>query len=85
MVASLRPEEFAEMATLGDIARYHGRTRANKAALSFEGRISTFADLDRHTNQVANALQALGVRRGDCVGYFGKNSDLYFELLSVKI
>ncbi|MBY0563440.1 MAG: fatty acid--CoA ligase [Hyphomonadaceae bacterium] len=81
MAASLKPEEFAQMATLGDIARHHGRTRPDKIALSFEGRQTSFAALDRHTNQAANALAAAGVQRGDAVAYFGKNSDHYFELL----
>jgi long-chain acyl-CoA synthetase len=81
MAASLKPEEFAEMPTIGDIARYHARVRPAQVALSFEGRHTTYAELDRHTNQVANALIASGVKRGDCVAYFGKNSDHYFELL----
>ena len=81
MAASLKPEEFESMSTLGDIARHHGRTRAGNIALSFEGRDTTYGDLDRHTNQVANALIAAGVRRGEAIGYLGKNSDHYFELV----
>jgi long-chain acyl-CoA synthetase len=81
MTASLTPEEFARMATLGDIARHHGQVRPQQIALSFEGRLTTFGDLDRHTNQVAHALAASGVKRGACVAYLGKNSDHYFELL----
>jgi fatty-acyl-CoA synthase len=37
-------------------------------------------DLERHTNQVANALLAASVKKGDRVAYFGKNSDSYFEV-----
>ncbi len=81
MAASLKPEDFAEMATLGDIARFHGRTRPHQIALAFEGRLTAYADLDRRTNQIANALGGAGVGRGNCVAYLGKNSDLYFELL----
>lgn len=80
MAASLKPEEFDLMPTLGDVARHHGRTRGDKVALSFEGRTTTYADLDRHTNQVANALIAAGVKPGDAISYLGKNSDHYFEL-----
>ncbi len=81
MSVSVQPDEFALMPTLGDIARYHGRTRGDRVALSFEGRLTTFAEFDRHTNQVAQALIARGVRRGDCIAYLGKNSDHYFELV----
>lgn len=77
----LTPEEFDQMKTLGDIARFHGRERPNAIALRFEGRDTSFAEFDRHTNQVANALVASGVKKGDRIAYIGKNSDLYFELL----
>jgi len=81
MAASLKPEEFDAMPTLGDVPRYHGRTRGAQAALSFEGRVTTYAELDRHTNQVANGLIAAGVKRGEAIAYLGKNSDHYFELV----
>ncbi|GIK50735.1 MAG: acyl-CoA synthetase [Alphaproteobacteria bacterium] len=80
MAASLRPDEFDMMPTLGDVARHHGRTRADKVALSFEGRATTYAALDRHTNRVANGLIAAGVKPGEAIAYHGKNSDHYFEL-----
>jgi long-chain acyl-CoA synthetase len=73
--------DFDQMPTLGDVTRYHGRVRPASVALSFEGRDTTFADFDRKTNRVANALIAAGLKTGDRVAYVGKNSDLYFELL----
>jgi len=73
--------DFTRMQTLGDIARYHARERPDAAALVFEGRESSFADFDRRTNQVANALLAEGLKAGDRIAYVGKNSDHYFELL----
>ncbi|MGD9981328.1 MAG: AMP-binding protein, partial [Hyphomonadaceae bacterium] len=81
MAASLKPEEFEQMVTLGDVARHHGRTRPSQIALSFEGRHTTYAELDARSNQVAAALVAADVEPGDCVCYLGKNSDHYFELL----
>jgi acyl-CoA synthetase (AMP-forming)/AMP-acid ligase II len=73
--------DFDRMMTLGDVARYHAEARPDAVALVFEGRETTFADFDRHTNQVANALIAAGLEVGDRVAYVGKNSDHYFELL----
>ena len=72
--------DHSQMPTLADIPRYHGRERPNAVALTFEGRITTFGEFDRHTSQVANAQIAIGVRNGDHICYLGKNSDHYFEL-----
>ena len=73
--------DFEQMPTLGDIARYHARERPDAVALSFEGRDTSFAAFDRHTDQVANALLAAGLTKGRRIAYVGKNSDHYFELL----
>ncbi len=73
--------DVAEPGSLGDIARIQAKTRGDAVALTFEGRVVTYATFDRHTNKVANGLIALGVKPGDRVGYLGKNSDLYFEAL----
>ena len=66
--------------TLADIAPTFAASQPDKIALSFEGRDTSFAEFERHTNQVANALIASGVKKGDRICYLGKNSDHYFEL-----
>ncbi|MEZ5959409.1 MAG: fatty acid--CoA ligase [Hyphomonadaceae bacterium] len=81
MAASLKPEEFDLMVTLGDVPRHHGRMRPDQVALSFEGRETTFAQLDANSNRGVAALLAEGVKKGDRICYLGKNSDQYFELL----
>jgi acyl-CoA synthetase (AMP-forming)/AMP-acid ligase II len=78
---SLPDETRSEIHTLGDISRVHGRLRGDKAALAFEGRTTTYAELDRRASQVAHALIASGVRPGDRIAHLGKNTDLYLELL----
>ena len=50
--------DHAQIPTLADIPRYHGRVRPDAIAMSFEGRHTTYADLDRRTNRVAHALLA---------------------------
>ncbi|PZA13326.1 fatty acid--CoA ligase [Rhodopseudomonas palustris] len=77
--------EAAEPATLADVIRAQAKTRGDEIAYEFEGRISSFADFDRHTNQVARALQASGVQPNERIAYLGKNSDIYFELWSGAI
>ena len=71
----------AALGSLGDIARTQAQARGEAVAFTFEGRITRYIDFDRHTNQVANGLIALGVRPGERVAYLGKNCDLYFEAL----
>src|SRR5262245_44675701 len=68
-------------ANLADMVRAQARNRGNAVAFEFEGRLTTFAEFDLHTNRVANALIALGLKKGDRITYLGKNSDFYFELL----
>jgi long-chain acyl-CoA synthetase len=66
--------------TIADIPPTFAQSQGNKIAFSFEGRDTTFEEFDRHTSQVANALIASGVKKGDRVCYLGRNSDHYFEL-----
>lgn len=81
MTASVKPEEFDEMPTLAAMARHHGRMRASKIAQAFEGRLTTYEELDAHASQIADGLIAAGVKPGEAVAYLGKNSDHYFELV----
>src|SRR3981081_1667998 len=73
--------DIADAANLADMIRAQGKLRGYTAAFEFEGRLTSFAGLDIHTNRVANGLKALGVKPYERVAYLGKNSDIYFELL----
>jgi len=73
--------EIREFQTLGDIPRLHTCRRPDAIASKFEGRSTSYAQLDAHTNQVAQGLLLAGVKVGDRVGYLGKNTDYFFELL----
>ena len=75
------PIDYASMQTLGDVTRIHAVQRPDATCFEFEGRLTSFAELDAHTNQVANALVAAGIAPGQRIAYLGKNSDHYFELL----
>jgi long-chain acyl-CoA synthetase len=65
--------------TLADIVRVHGRERGDKPMLTFEGRTITYAEMDRRSSQVAQALQATGVGRDDRIAFIDKNVPEYFE------
>lgn len=46
----------------------------NKEALRFENQGLSYSELDKQTNQIAKALQAAGVQRGDRVGIYVNKS-----------
>jgi len=73
--------DFQEPANLADMLRARAKTRGDAIAFEFEGRQTSFAELDIKANRVANGLKALGVRPRERIAYLGKNSDIYFELL----
>ncbi|MDB5548915.1 MAG: AMP-dependent synthetase and ligase [Tardiphaga sp.] len=73
--------DLKDAATLADVVRAQGASRADTTCFVFEGRSTSFGDFDRHTSQVANGLAALGIKPNERVAYLGKNSDTYFELL----
>ncbi|MEO8714962.1 MAG: long-chain-fatty-acid--CoA ligase [Acetobacteraceae bacterium] len=72
---------FDQTGVLADVFRAQARKRPGTTAQVFRDRVTTYAELDRRASQVANGLIALGARPGTRIGYLGKNSDLYFELL----
>jgi len=79
--ASAQHNATQRIVTLGDLARLQAAQRPQKIAFDFEGRQTSFADLNRQSNQVANGLLAFDLQKGERVAYLGKNSDIYFELL----
>lgn len=66
--------------TIGDIVARSARRTPEAIALTFEDRAWTYRELDDGSNRVASALLALGLKKGDRVAAFGKNSDAYLLL-----
>ncbi len=54
--------------------------RPNVTALSEDDRTISYAQLNDLTSQVASALTAQGLKKGDRIAWLGKNADLYFIL-----
>ena len=71
-----------EISSVAEITRYQARINGDRIAQFFEGRETTYLELDRRANQIANGLLAAGCSPGTRIGYMGKNSDYYFEVLS---
>ena len=66
--------------TVGDIIRRSARRVPAREALAFADRSWSFRALDGAASAVALQLLALGLRKGDRVAAFGKNSDAYLLL-----
>lgn len=73
--------EFEGLNAIADIPRLQARKRPDANALWFEGRSTTYRQLDLRANKVANALIAADVEPGDRIAYLGKNMDIYYEIL----
>ncbi len=70
-----------EVKNLSDIPRHYARTRpADTALIDGLGKRS-WEQLDQLSNRIANRLIAEGLKPGQHVGFFGKNSARYFELM----
>lgn len=70
----------AEIRYLPDIPRYWSQKRPEKVAL-IEGSVKrTYAQLNDRSSAIANRLLKMGVKRGDAIGYIGKNSIEVFEV-----
>jgi long-chain acyl-CoA synthetase len=75
------PDRFDEVGTLGELSAFNAAELPDREALIFEGRSTSYGQFDRFANQVANALRDEGIQFGARVGYIGKNSDLFFQLV----
>jgi len=73
--------DFDAIKTVADITRAQAKARPQDVAHVFEGRETSYAELDTRANQVAQGLIADGCKPDARIGFMGKGSDLYFEML----
>jgi fatty-acyl-CoA synthase len=66
--------------TVGRVLERSARRTPTRLALTFDDRPWTYAELDRAAGRVAGRLLDLGLRPGDRVAAYGKNSDAYLLL-----
>lgn len=66
--------------TTAGFLRHWARVRPDHPALLWAGGRLTYAELDQRSSQVAQALRAAGVGRGDRVAFLDKNSPEQVEL-----
>jgi len=71
----------ADIKLLPDIVRHRARVNPDKTALIEGSRRRTFRELDAATSRMANAIAREGVKPGSVVGFVGKNSIPFFEIM----
>jgi fatty-acyl-CoA synthase len=54
---------------------------AEKAAIHFGDRTATYGDLERGSARLCALWSEAGYKPGDCIGYLGPNSDLFYYVL----
>lgn len=74
-------DSAAQAATFGEVIGRHARTFPDGLALRFGARGTTYAGLDRQSDEIAQALLASGLAPGDRIAHLGKNSDRAILLL----
>lgn len=65
---------------VSDLLSGNARRSPHRPALFYRGRATSFLELARRANQVAHALEALGVKKGDRIGLFARNSPEWIEV-----
>ncbi|MBI4518105.1 MAG: fatty acid--CoA ligase [Deltaproteobacteria bacterium] len=69
------------MRTVAELIRWRAKQHAERVALEYAGRWTTYAELDRRANQVANALVRCGVQPGEHVCVLDHNHAHMFETI----
>jgi acyl-CoA synthetase (AMP-forming)/AMP-acid ligase II len=65
---------------LADLIRAGARRAPERRCLTFGDRTLSFAELDRRSSQVANALRGSGLSTGDRVAIVARNDPAFYEL-----
>ena len=80
-VSAILQGDMPPVRILPDIVTRQVEIRPDKIALHFEGAALTYSELDKGSSKTGQGLISLDVKPNDRVGYLGKNSHIYFELL----
>ena len=70
-----------DIKTMADVPRFWAKEKPDHPSTVFQNRVTTCGEFDGYCSQVANGIIAAGVKPQTRVGYLGKNSDLFFQVL----
>ncbi|HET6537175.1 MAG TPA: fatty acid--CoA ligase [Sphingopyxis sp.] len=69
-----------DLFTFDEFITHWAEDRPDRVAMREDDDVLTFRELEKRTAQVASALIAKGLKKGDRVAWIGKNAKLYFTL-----
>src|SRR6266852_2925307 len=72
---------FTAVQDLGELIRYQAAVRPEQVAMTFQGRETTYGQLDRRASRVANGLRAISPTPDTRIASIAKNSDVFYEVL----
>jgi len=72
---------YPRLQRVADTVAFHAEWQPDTVAVTCEGREVTYAGLHQESNRTARAILAAGLRRGARVGFLGKESEHYYEIL----
>ncbi len=75
-----KAQQTRDLFTFDDFLTHWAIDRPNRTALEADDFTLTYSQLDAATARVITALHGMGVRKGDRIAWFGKNSATYFTL-----
>ncbi len=73
--------ETADFLTFDEHFRHWAADRPDAVAMEQGDRLTTYGELEVISRRIAAFLESKGVKKGDRIGWIGKNDDLYFQLL----
>jgi fatty-acyl-CoA synthase len=71
-------KDTSDLLWIADLPARWAKAHPNKPAIIFEERVATYADIDRGSALLCARWQAAGYSPGDRIGYFGRNSELFY-------
>jgi acyl-CoA synthetase (AMP-forming)/AMP-acid ligase II len=72
--------DHAAIRFLPHLPAAQAKARGARIALEFEGRTTTYAELETRANAAAHLLQRLGAKAHDRVAWLSRNCDTFFEV-----
>ena len=75
-----KAQRTRDLFTFDDFITFWAKDRPDRIALDGDDLTLTYGELEDATARVASALTAMGIRKGERIAWFGKNSVTYFAL-----
>jgi hypothetical protein len=80
-VFDMRSNVFGGLSSAGDLLARNARIYGRETSLIYEFRSWTWEKTNARANRFANSLQKMGIKRGDRVAIYAKNSHRWVEAL----